>query len=369
MWSRLIFGLLHCPCRIDHHTMTRQTLIAQHPHQQAQGATNSLPTGASSGCHLCRQWFFCTLPATIYGPFLTPTYSFTSTKFSVRLCTTSFLQLESSRTYWCVLAPGCSTVATGRWLALPPLVQLVGNFVVAGLESVMIGRGWSTLSIRKIVTMWGSLVSSAAICMFGCSKTELAATLWYCVALAGTCLHGSGWSANYLEVGGEDTALLNGVGAGRICCFIVALSAYFGQPAALHDTVSPPADLERFAASSLCRQHDRQLAVLCCAVLITRASKAVRQLHANLSCGSKSEGTSGARLRTAWGCETSAYGAGATSCCQSVVNRWNREQLSTGGPMHRTAARQTTPPIDAAITLVHSSLATSHCMYRRIALV
>jgi hypothetical protein len=37
--------------------------------------------------------------------------------------------------------------------------------------------------------------------------------------------------------------------------------------------------------------------------------------------------------------------------------------------MHRTAARQTTPPIDAAITLVHSSLATSHCMYRRIALV
>jgi len=27
---------------------------------------------------------------------------------------------------------GCSTLATGRWLALPPLVQLVGNFVVAG---------------------------------------------------------------------------------------------------------------------------------------------------------------------------------------------------------------------------------------------
>ena len=30
--------------------------------------------------------------------------------------------------------------------------------------------------------------------------------------VAGTCLHGSGWSANYLEVGGDDTALLNGVG-------------------------------------------------------------------------------------------------------------------------------------------------------------
>jgi hypothetical protein len=119
-----------------------------------------------------------------------------------------------------LLAPGCSTVATGRWLALPPLVQLVGNFVVAGLESAMIGSGWSTLSIRKTVTMWGSLVSSAAICMFGCSGTELTATLWYCVALAGTCLHGSGWSANYLEVGGEDTALLNGVGAGRIRPFI-----------------------------------------------------------------------------------------------------------------------------------------------------
>ena len=108
---------------------------------------------------------------------------------------------------------GCSTVATGRWLALPPLVQLVGNFVVAGIESALIARGWSTLSIRKTVTIWGSLISSGAICMFGCSATELTATLWYCVALAGTCLHGSGWSANYLEVGGEDTALLNGVGA------------------------------------------------------------------------------------------------------------------------------------------------------------
>ena len=110
---------------------------------------------------------------------------------------------------------GCSTIATGRWLALPPLVQLVGNFVVAGIESALIARGWSTLSIRKTVTMWGSLISSAAICLFGCSGTALTATLWYCLALAGTCLHGSGWSANYLEVGGEDTALLNGVGTSR----------------------------------------------------------------------------------------------------------------------------------------------------------
>ena len=48
-----------------------------------------------------------------------------------------------------------------------------------------------------------------AICLFGLSRTPAMATWWYCVALAAACLHGSGWSANYLEVGGEDTALVS----------------------------------------------------------------------------------------------------------------------------------------------------------------
>ena len=86
----------------------------------------------------------------------------------------------------------CSTLQTGRWLAFPPLVQLVGNFVVAYLESCLIAAKVSTLTIRKLMTAGGALISALALVLFGrCGSPQLA-TLWYCVALAGTCLHGSG---------------------------------------------------------------------------------------------------------------------------------------------------------------------------------
>lgn len=91
-------------------------------------------------------------------------------------------------------------------------VQLLANLSAASVESLLIARGVSTLAIRKLATCWGSGISSVALLLFGRSRTPRAATLCYCVALAGNSLHSSGFSSNYLEVGGEDTALLNGVG-------------------------------------------------------------------------------------------------------------------------------------------------------------
>ena len=60
----------------------------------------------------------------------------------------------------------------------------------------MIRRGVSTLGIRRRMTFWGGASSSLFIMLFGVSDTPAKATLWYCALLAGTCLHGSGWSAN-----------------------------------------------------------------------------------------------------------------------------------------------------------------------------
>eukprot|EP01052_Picozoa_sp_SAG31_P027534 SAG31_NODE_2584_length_5434_cov_3.784067_4_plen_447_part_00 len=107
---------------------------------------------------------------------------------------------------------GCSAVTAGAWLAFPSAVQVIGNFGAAAIEAAMLSAGYSALQIRRLMTAVASAASAACVVVFGLARTPAAAATAYSAVLASTCLHGSGWSQSYMEVGGKDTAVLNGLG-------------------------------------------------------------------------------------------------------------------------------------------------------------
>lgn len=100
----------------------------------------------------------------------------------------------------------------GNYLAAPATVNLVGNILVAMLESFLVSRGVGELAIRKGASTLAAASQSVSIVLFGLARTPLAAMLAYCGVVGGGCLHNSGYGPNYLEVGGPDTGVVSAVG-------------------------------------------------------------------------------------------------------------------------------------------------------------
>ena len=72
--------------------------------------------------------------------------------------------------------------------------------------------GMDLLAIRKRFSMAGTLTQAASSLLFVLAPTPLFACACSCGQYIGMSFHGSGFSANYLEVGGKDTALMYAVG-------------------------------------------------------------------------------------------------------------------------------------------------------------
>lgn len=135
---------------------------------------------------------------------------------------------------------GCTPMQAGGYLALPPvrahqrccekglralgeaadmtrggchaqLVQNVGNVLVALLENALRGRGVGLQAVRRGMTAGGSAVQAAFLVRFGWARTPLGAACAYAGVTGGHCFRGSGASANYYEVGGQDTAMITSV--------------------------------------------------------------------------------------------------------------------------------------------------------------
>lgn len=102
--------------------------------------------------------------------------------------------------------------SVGTYLAGPATVNLVGNILVAMLESLLVSRGVGELAIRKGASTLAAISQAASIVMFGLARTPLSAMLAYCGVVGGGCLHNSGYAPNYLEVGGPDTGVVSAVG-------------------------------------------------------------------------------------------------------------------------------------------------------------
>jgi hypothetical protein len=107
---------------------------------------------------------------------------------------------------------GCNAVTTGKHLAVTGVVRFIGNFLGATLETTLQKLGFKQLNIRKSVCLVNNTLQAGFCLGFGLSRTPLMATIMNCGVCLCDCFQGIGFSQNYYEVGGPDTATLTSVG-------------------------------------------------------------------------------------------------------------------------------------------------------------
>ena len=105
-----------------------------------------------------------------------------------------------------------SNVAAGAYISFPQTVGIWLPFVIGGLENRLRAKGIGLLQLRKTMTNWASVIQAASCIGFVKAPTPLLACIANSGVHVGTCLHGSGVLANYLEVGGPDVALMYAIG-------------------------------------------------------------------------------------------------------------------------------------------------------------
>ena len=108
---------------------------------------------------------------------------------------------------------GLEPIRVGQMLSVPlAMSSMIGNVVVGVAESVLLKRGMDLLAIRKKMSWIGHGMQGSALVLFALSPSPFLALVGYFFLRLGQCFHGSGANASYLEVGGQDTAVLMAVG-------------------------------------------------------------------------------------------------------------------------------------------------------------
>ena len=97
----------------------------------------------------------------------------------------------------------------GSYLALGNAANIPAGFIWATLESVLVSRNVDTLRIRRIFEAIGSSAEAVLFVVYAFAPNPVIATLAYGGITAIDATHTSGAWSNYLEVGGDDTAMLN----------------------------------------------------------------------------------------------------------------------------------------------------------------
>lgn len=106
---------------------------------------------------------------------------------------------------------GCTAIETATFLSLKGPLKVFGEFATGALEGVLLTRGFDMLTLRKVSTAFAAAMQSVCLTCFGLTKTPLLAA---CFNIGAECCYGfhhSGFSANLLEVGGDDAAILTAV--------------------------------------------------------------------------------------------------------------------------------------------------------------
>lgn len=125
---------------------------------------------------------------------------------------------------------GCTPLQAGTLLVSTTPMMIAGDFGAAAVESILLRRKVSLLNVRKITDLAGTVLQSIAAAGFGLSRTPPGAAASYVCFWAVYGLKRSGYSANLLEIGGPDTAMLNAVTnllgnlMGFLCPFLVTFS-------------------------------------------------------------------------------------------------------------------------------------------------
>ena len=134
---------------------------------------------------------------------------------------------------------GCTSVQVAALLFWKTPLYTVVDFLSGGAESVMVAKGVPVLTIRKLSTTVASILQSSCAILFGLARTPFMAAVYYNLVVGLYGIHHSGFrcppfpprfrdfshrrrsaslprccvchSSNLIEVGGEDTAMMNAI--------------------------------------------------------------------------------------------------------------------------------------------------------------
>jgi len=104
---------------------------------------------------------------------------------------------------------------------VPATVNIWGGFLVGALEARCLRMGMAQLQVRRLFTRVGTSCSAVCLLLFTLAPTATAAVVAQCAVVLSGCYSGSGFSNNYYEIGGSNTAVLSGVG--NVCASIPGL--------------------------------------------------------------------------------------------------------------------------------------------------
>lgn len=110
-----------------------------------------------------------------------------------------YLFLQWSPTYYNEVLH-ISNVAAGAFISLPLTIAIWLPFLIGALENKLRAQGLPLLTIRKKMTLIGSAIQTACTLLFIRMHSPILACAYSCGVTVGACLHGSGYSPNYLEV-------------------------------------------------------------------------------------------------------------------------------------------------------------------------
>ena len=120
----------------------------------------------------------------------------------------------------------------GLYLSAPMVVAFFGKIFVSFYEFWLRKRGVTLLNIRKLSTLIAAIGQSGGMLCFALSPTPLLATLSYIVVQMGASFNTSGFSSNYLDLGGDETATFTSLAntSAWAATWLVSVRAPLAQP-------------------------------------------------------------------------------------------------------------------------------------------
>jgi hypothetical protein len=105
----------------------------------------------------------------------------------------------------------CTSAEAAGWLAIVNSINLPGTFLSGALESFLLKWGVPLLTVRKRFSLIATTGSSIAAIFYGMAQTPLQACLGYSLYTVSVQGMASSMFPNFMELGGQDTAILNSV--------------------------------------------------------------------------------------------------------------------------------------------------------------
>ena len=110
--------------------------------------------------------------------------------------------LQQWAAVWFTEHHSTTAARAGGFLAAANVVNVAGQFVSAGVESALLRKGFSLLTIRRIGGGVGSLAQAAGVFLFGLAPSPLLASVVFSAHNLAESFTSNAYEANYIEFGG-----------------------------------------------------------------------------------------------------------------------------------------------------------------------